>query len=88
MLTPFTGDQCIDVDPLAGDQCIDVDPVAGDLVPRDDEAAGGGQGAQLQHREPVQPQPGGGGPAGLRHLLLQGRELPPEGDLGHPTDIR
>jgi hypothetical protein len=61
---------------------------AGELVPGDDEAAGGGPGAQCPGGQLLQPEPGGGGTAGLRHLLLQGREQSTEGGLRHASNIR
>ncbi len=61
---------------------------AGELVPGDDEAAGGGQGAQRPGGQLIQPEPGGGGTAGLCHLLLQGREHSTEGGLRHTSNIR
>ncbi len=61
---------------------------AGELVPGDDEAARGGPGAQRPGGQLLQPEPGGGGTAGLRHLLLQGWEHPPEGGLRHTSNIR
>ncbi len=61
---------------------------AGELVPGDDEAARGGPGAQRPGGQLLQPEPGGGGTAGLCHLLLQGREQSPEGGLRHASNIR